>query len=55
MMAVRGNHVDAVTFLLSNGANPAIRNEHGDNALNWAQKQNHQTLVELLKKHELSR
>lgn len=51
MMAVRGNHVDAVSLLLHNGADTSIKNEHGDNALSWAEKRDHQSIVKLLKSH----
>ena len=51
MMAARENHLDAVALLLENGADLTAENEHGDNALTWAEKENHQNIVKFLKSY----
>jgi ankyrin repeat protein len=38
MMAIRGGHQAAARLLLDEGADPAVKNENGENALTWADK-----------------
>ena len=47
--AVFGNEVAAVR-LLERGANPALKDEDGMTALDWARKNKHESVVRLLSK-----
>lgn len=48
MIAVRGNNLELVRFLLDNRANPQRRNRYGDTALMIAALQGHKEIVRLM-------
>ena len=41
MMAVKGENIHAVDFLLSHGANPGIKNKYGDTVFSLASESQH--------------
>ncbi|OMQ07969.1 ankyrin repeat domain-containing protein [[Flexibacter] sp. ATCC 35103] len=49
MIAARYNKVDILRILLSNGANPSVRNEKGFTALKYAQLSNATEAIAILK------
>jgi len=49
MMAVRGGHQAAARLLLEEGADPAVKNENGENALAWAEKARQTDLAEAMR------
>ncbi|KQB41324.1 ankyrin repeat domain-containing protein [Flavobacterium aquidurense] len=49
MIAARYNKVDILRVLLSNGANPSVRNEKGFTALKYAQLSNATEAIAILK------
>jgi ankyrin repeat protein len=48
MMAARGNHTNAITVLLKNGADPNLKNDAGKTAVAFALGRNHSEAAELL-------
>ena len=51
MTAAHHNKVQAVKFLISKGADPALRDNIGRNLLDWASLCGHVDVIELLVSH----
>merc|ERR1712137_919654 len=48
-LAVTGEDIQTITFLLENGANPNNANAYGETPLHWAAEYNHTRVIELLR------
>jgi ankyrin repeat protein len=49
-MAARENKTEALKVLLEYGADPAQKNEKGETAYDWAVREEHKPIIEILKK-----
>ena len=48
-IAAHGGHFELARFLLDKGADPKLTNSEGMSALDWAEKNDHQEIAELIK------
>ncbi len=52
MAAAQFGHPELIRWLIEQGANPRVRDRHGENVYGWARFCNHQAAMDLLKPYE---